>query len=123
MLDWNQAEQLIERAFVQVADQFQAEQLAQLEAEKWAWPRETKRKSGQTVGSPRDIIDTGELKNSLSLYYLTPTSVEYQYASDHAMLVHQGATLSTGTVIPARPWVDAAADELRQKWVSISLLS
>ena len=30
----------------------------------WTWPRLTRRRSGLTVGSPRNIVDSGELLNS-----------------------------------------------------------
>ena len=35
-----------------------------LTSEEWGWPRQTRRQNGSVVGSPRDIIDTGELRDS-----------------------------------------------------------
>ena len=35
----------------------------------WEWPNMTYRKSGEVVFSPRNIVDTGALKNSFRLNY------------------------------------------------------
>lgn len=53
------------RAFRATAQQGQREIKAAF-GYKWAWPagRATKRRNGEVVTSPRNIIDTGELKRS-----------------------------------------------------------
>lgn len=119
-LNWSILETHIENAFSQIVEQFKTEQQEQILAEKWNWPRDTMRKArGLTPAGPRDIIDTGELFNSLNVERINPNEALYSYNVDHAMIVHQGATLSTGTVIPPRPWVDEAARKLAADLVSM----
>ena len=114
-LNWSILDNKIKEAFNEIVEEFKQEQITQLESEKWQWPRETKRTNGSTVGSPRDIVDTGELLKSLDIENITSTEVIYHYPVPYAIIVHEGATLHTGTDIPARPWVDAATDELKDK--------
>jgi hypothetical protein len=114
MIDWNILERIVENAFLDIVEEFEQLQINELEAEKWQWTNITKRKNGSIVGSPRDIVDTGELRDSLEIETITPTEVVYHYPVDHAIIVHQGATLNTGTRILARPWVDEAAEELKK---------
>lgn len=49
--------------FAQNVDELFREKIKSTE---WDWPRATKRKSGQVVYSPRDIVDEGTLINSQS---------------------------------------------------------
>jgi len=114
VINWEFAESVIEQNFQAVVELFEQEQLAQIDQQKWGWPNNTHRHNGSIVGSPRDIVDTGDLRDSLSINRVSPTEVVYSYQCDHAIIVHEGATLASGTVIPARPWVDAAAAELHK---------
>ena len=82
---------------------------------KWEWPRLTRRRSGQLVGSPRNIIDTGELLNSKQ----GPTPVgggkigrRWFWNTPYASLVKNGYISRTGEVVPARDWILAALREL-----------
>lgn len=56
-----------ESAFTEMATQFGEETQKAIDAVIWDWPRTTQRKNGDVVGSPRDIVDTGALKNSYSM--------------------------------------------------------
>ena len=114
MLNWEVAENLIQANFQAVVELFEQEQISQIEEQKWGWPNDTHRRNGSIVGSPRDIVDTGELRDSLKVEHISFSETLYSYQCDHAIIVHEGATLASGTVIPARPWVDAAAAELRK---------
>ena len=51
-------------AFEEMAIAFGATAQDVLTSEEWGWPRQTRRQNGSVVGSPRDIIDTGELRDS-----------------------------------------------------------
>ena len=79
----------------------------------YAWPRRTVRSNGQTVGSPRDIIDTGELDSSQSLTRQGRTEWLWRWTADHALIVHEGATLRSGTVLPARRWTGRAVQQYK----------
>lgn len=88
----------------------------EIEAVKWNWPRETKRKNGQTVGSPRDIVDTGALRNSQRRENESKNSVDFVWTGGgetaYASMVHDGATLTNGTRLPARPFTENTISRL-----------
>lgn len=107
-------EEAIDRAFSRLVEKFEELQIDQLSAEKWQWYRQTLRKNGRVVGSPRDIIDSGSLKNSLAITTEGEYSVRYKYKVDYSGLVHQGfvgKSEGSGINYPARPWVTAAHEE------------
>ena len=87
-------------------------------ASSWEWSSiVTTRKNGQTVGSPRNIVDTGFLRDSKKLkisYLQTKTTVEVKYTAPYANLVHFGGMIRPYGVagrtlqpIQPRPWITA----------------
>ena len=72
----------------------------------WNWPRETRRRVGR-VGSPRNIVDTGSLRQSGTYTFTDPYTMEARWSASYATAVHEGARLRNGTILPARPWTDA----------------
>jgi phage gpG-like protein len=79
-------------------------------AEVYEWPRETERSDRSIAGSPRDIVDTEQLLDSLSISR-TSNAASYEWTVEYAAAVHDGATLSNGTELPARPWTKIALEE------------
>tara|TARA_B100001173_G_scaffold308276_1_gene318251 strand:- start:1658 stop:2182 length:525 start_codon:yes stop_codon:yes gene_type:complete len=83
----------------------------------WNWNGMTLRENGQTVNTPRNIVDTGSLKKSLTIaekYLKTKTILQIKYKSPYAALVHYGGVVqpygnrnANSVLIPARPWIDA----------------
>ncbi len=83
----------------------------------WDWPRITKRRNGQTVSSPRNIVDTGALKSSLSIVeknLKTQTSLGIKYKTPYAALAHYGGVIqpygnknANSVMVPGRPWIEA----------------
>jgi hypothetical protein len=57
----------IEDAFVKLSINFGDEMQNNIQSPIWNWPRNTLRKSGELVGSPRNIVDLGDLINSYSI--------------------------------------------------------
>lgn len=55
------------QAFTEMATQFGETAQEIIETEMWEWPRETVRRNGTVVGSPRDIVDTGKLRDSYTM--------------------------------------------------------
>jgi hypothetical protein len=112
VINWEELEDAINRAFDRLADTFVDLQVEELEAIKWYWRNPTKRKTGAVVGSPRDIIDTANLRDSLELTDIGDTHVRYEYRADYSGLVHQGfdgqGNAGTPESYPARPWVRSA---------------
>lgn len=71
---------------------------AEISSNKWSWPTEP---------SPRDIVDTGELRRS----YASERAQEggnpahdHSWNVDYAMAVHEGARFKHGGSMPGRPW-------------------
>lgn len=94
----------------------------------WAWPRQSKRGTqGITLsetarkwknasfdtGSPRSIVDSGELKAS-KVYNLAGTQANWVWSTEYAAAVHDGALIhpwgnlkAAKVQLPARPWTEA----------------
>jgi len=115
MINWNLGKQLAIESFDEMVGEFAQEINFQIEDTKWPWPRETVRKNGSVVGSPRDIVDTGELKNSQFIEDVSDTYKVVGYTADYAALVHEGYQIerNDGTVtdVPARPFIDTAIED------------
>lgn len=109
-LNLTKLNQKIERVFEEVARDYAIAQIYELEDEKWAWNGITIRRNGQVVFTPRDIVDTGELRNSLSIDLQKDIAV-YKYSVPYAAIVHEGGKTATGKTYPARPWTESALEE------------
>lgn len=87
----------------------------QMADEKWQWTnKRTRRKNGQVVGTPRDIIDTGMLLQSKQRIPVSNSVTDFIWDDEKAELVHDGATLKNGTRYPARPWTEPVLQEIDQ---------
>ena len=86
----------------------------------WQWLGETRRYTGRSrgqtgktkrnfvvVGSPRNIVDRGTLRQSFHYSSPNPYALEAKWSAQYATAVHEGARLRNGTILPARPWTDA----------------
>lgn len=81
----------------------------------WEWNNTTLRSNGQTAGSPRNLVDTGELKKSLFIATDADDHVSATYNSPYANLVHYGGYITpygnpsaAAVFVPGRPWIKAA---------------
>ena len=111
---------------------------ASFTAQAWSWPRETQRTVG-TAGSPRNIIDTGSLRQSGTWQMTGPYQATFKWSANYATAVHEGARIypwgnrkAARVQLPARPWTRAvlgqenvsgiraynAADRLRNVWLA-----
>jgi hypothetical protein len=108
-------ERRIERAAAVMGDRYD-QQLHVVIRQPRNWPTgfgTTYRENGEVVkGSFRNVFDTGELDNSQSIQHL-PRGSRHAWTAPHAVIVHEGATLSNGTRIPARRFTYQAAMEAR----------
>lgn len=78
-----------------------------IESHWYPWPRVTKRRRGE-AGSPRNIVDMGQLLGSHVGNKVSPTVYAHFWTAEYALYVHEGARLSNGTVLPARRWTEEA---------------
>jgi phage gpG-like protein len=115
MINWNIGKQIAIEAFGEMVDEFAGEITYQIRDPKWQWPRETRRRNSTIAGSPRDIVDTEELKNSQFTEDISDTYKVIGYTAEHAALVHEGYQIERAdggvTDVPARPFIDEAVKE------------
>ena len=112
---------LIQQAFHKSADRFGDALDNAMDARIYEWDTTTVRKSGETVGSPRNIVDTGYLKNSR--YDVSKLNQrDYIYPADYARDVLEGYIDEWGNSKPGRNWVKVAvesedwAEVYREEW-------
>ena len=85
----------------------------QMASEKWQWnENQTRRKNGEIVSSPRDIVDTGDLLQSKQRRQVSRSITEFVWEDDVAELVHDGGRTKTGGAYPARPWTEPTLDQI-----------
>lgn len=96
-LDWNgdKIVAALSEPFHQANEVLGREFSKEITANKWDWPSEP---------SPRDIVDTGELRRSYAGERASPTDHDHSWNVDYAMAVHEGYVLKNGTRMPGRPW-------------------
>lgn len=100
-----------------VATELKQQLDANMQSTTWDWPFETRRVNGTTVASPRNIVDTGRLRDSgkvLYAQYPMNTSFSINYSAPYANLVHYGGAIqpygnrnAPTVMLPGRPWVTA----------------
>ena len=56
----------------------------------YAWPNQTLRQNGTLVGSPRNIVDSGHLRDSQSATPIGDFSWQFEWSEDYAGLTHEG---------------------------------
>jgi hypothetical protein len=102
--------------FVKAMDWAEDDFRREIEAEKWDWPRETKRRSGPTVGSPRDIVDLGGLRNSQRREGMSEDRTAFVWTGGegkaYALEVHDGYSSKAGNRVPARPFTEETIAKL-----------
>ena len=78
-----------------------------MESPVWEWNGvTTKRENGDVVGTPRDIVDTGKLKESLQIR-ANNLGLIVSYNTPYAAIVHYGGITWNGGFISDRPWAEA----------------
>lgn len=108
----------LEQAFFQANELLEVAFKNEMTSNKWDWP------NGQ---SPRDIVDTGQLRDStMREQRSTPSGpeVDHTWNTEYAMAVHEGAVFGANTrpgrawialtgkpEMPARPWTKAPLEE------------
>jgi len=97
------------RVFERTMDWADADFDQQMLEEKWRWKGSegrTRRKNGQSVTEPRDIVDTGNLLQSKRRETINASTAEFIWDDEVAELVHDGGKIKKGGIYPARPWTE-----------------
>ena len=121
-----------ELAFAAVAGELTGRFDDAISGEYWPWPRESKRFGGGSslsdvarqwkqssfnVGSPRSIVDSGDLKQSREFELnRSALTAKWLWGVDYAAAVHEGSIInpfgdkSRSVRLPARPWTTAVLE-------------
>ena len=89
----------------------------EIKTPQFSWPRATKRRNGQTVNSPRDIVDLGGLLRSQRRDRPSATQLRFTWEPKskdgfmYAGLILSGYTTSKGTLVPGRNWIKPALEK------------
>jgi len=89
----------------------------EIQTPQFGWPRATKRRNGQTVSSPRDIVDLGGLLRSQRRDRPSATQLRFTWEPKskdgfmYAGLILTGYTTSKGTLVPGRNWIKPALEK------------
>ena len=108
------------RTFERAMDWADADFDEQMTLAQWRWKGPdgvTKRKNGEEVTEPRDIVDMGTLLQSKRRTQVSRNVVDFEWTAEHAEAVHDGARTKNGGFNPARPWTEptlADIDEVVQ---------
>lgn len=98
------------RVFERAMDWADEDFKREIEAVKWDWPNNTIRSTGEAVGSPRDIVDTGGLRDSQRRENQTELTTDFVWTGGdgkaYALEVHDGYTSKGGQRLPARPFTE-----------------
>lgn len=107
------------RVFEQAMDWADEDFRREIEAIKWKWKGsdyETLRENGETVTEPRNIVDTGDLRNSQRRENQTAITTDFVWTGgdgeEYASIVHDGYVSKLGGRYPARPFTNNAIQEL-----------
>jgi len=85
----------------------------QINTSKWPWERGTTvRKKRPPVSSPRDIVDTTDLRESKVQEDIDPYGVKWTWKTDYSSIVHEGGKFMDGSDYPERPWTKGAEEEV-----------
>jgi hypothetical protein len=104
-----------QRTFERAMDWAEQDFDQQMVSSKWQWnENKTRRKNGQIVDSPRDIVDTGDLLQSKQRRQIGKSVTEFIWEDEVAELVHDGGTMKNGGAYPARPWTEPTLEDIEQ---------
>lgn len=112
----------VERAFSRFAEEYGEYLNSFLTEPVRPYPRETVRENGEVVGSPRDVVDTGELVESFEAEVVTAgggffgrlfgrgasAAIEFKWNAAHAEFVYMGWNAEGNKPVPPYPWVAIA---------------
>jgi hypothetical protein len=85
----------------------------EIKTAQFSWPGETRRRNGELVRSPRDIVDTGAFLKSQRRRRLNITTIRFTWGGSggvtYAGYIYQGIPSRN---YPARDWVKPALEAL-----------
>ena len=91
-------ERALTRAFTETSEGLEQHLVGMFDDPVWGWPNQTKRQNGQVVGSPRNIVDGGDLRGSQTLEFPAVGVASLEWSVPYASSVFLGG----GPNLPAR---------------------
>lgn len=107
----NILERICQDAFDEVLEQLARGFRELIESPVFDWPNTTRRRNGQVVSTPRDIVDRGDLRDSQQLTKSNPRLASFVWGVRYALYVHQGWTTVSGQELPGRDWTTPVAKQ------------
>ena len=104
-LDTTALDKAIASATQQLVAKLSTEYTNEISSAKWKW----------NDGSLRDIVDTGRLRASQTVYQVNPSKYQFSWPVEYAAQVHEGTKLKGGGEWPARPWTRTALENIDPK--------
>lgn len=110
-------EDRLERAWERYSQLLEAQFTKEISTKQFTWPAEyrttrgsynRKGKGRESVGSPRNIVDSGALRQSIVRTKSGPFSYRFTWNVDYSIYVLQGYRTKAGTQMPARDWITPA---------------
>ena len=111
---YNAASQAFREYVAKIGDQFQDE----IESVQWTWTPgvTTRRRNGIPATSPRDIVDTGQLRDSQQQPVISSDlngfSATITWTAPYAEIVLDGPKGFNGASYPARNWIKSGMQKL-----------
>lgn len=129
-------EQAAQKAFQSAARELFGAMQQSFTAKAWDWPQDlpTRKLKGATLkekiasynngdgvraGSPRNLIDVGNLRQSGYYEFVGPYKARFTWSANYATAVHEGARIhpwgnkDRTVTLPARPWTAAVLGRIR----------
>ena len=106
MIEFNQREldrltDRLQEAYAGVVSDMNDAVFDAIESPIWDWPRITERANGTTVFSPRDVVDTGYLRDSQGVEAVSADNLNLINSAEYAPDVVFG-TVQNGAIMPPR---------------------
>jgi hypothetical protein len=101
----------VDRAWSEELNEIEVAMVEAISSDRYVWPNATIRQNGQIVTSPRDIVDTGGLRDSQYKNTITAEITEFGWTEDDPELNHNGGMNTYNGhryYHPPRPWTQHA---------------
>lgn len=120
-IDGSSIEQRLEQAFASYTQRLEAQFTKEISTKQFNWPSTYKTTRGsynrkgkgrESVGSPRDIVDSGALRQSIQRSQNGPFAYRFTWNVDYSLYVLKGYRTSKGNQMPPRDWIKPALVKL-----------
>jgi len=117
----NLIEDRLERAWERYSQRLEAQFTKEIGTKQFSWPTQYKTTRGsynrkgkgrESVGSPRDIIDSGALRQSIQRTQTGRFAYRFSWNVDYSLYVLKGYRTSSGNQMPPRDWITPALFKL-----------